>query len=172
MKTRLAWMLPFLISLFSTAAIAQGGHAHHHGVGQLGIVLDQDQLTVVLEVPQYDLVGFERAPANAREQLTVQAALEKLNAPEKLFVPTAAAQCQAVEKKIEAPLLGPGKPQDGHGDVAARYVFRCAKPEALKEVKVQVMAAFKRVRSLTVSFAGPKGQKAGKLDARNSLFSW
>jgi hypothetical protein len=172
MKSLLFRVIPIVFALFSSSAIAQGAHAHHHGVGQLGIVLDQDQLSVVLEVPQYDLVGFERAPASAREQLTVQAALEKLNAPEKLFAPSAAAQCQAVEKKIEAPLLAANKPQDGHGDVAARYVFRCAKPEALKDLTVQVMAAFKRVRSLNVSFAGPKGQKAGKLDARNTRFAW
>lgn len=172
MKTIRNLLLPVSLALFSSAALAHGAHAHKHGAGQLGIVIENDQLVVLLELPQHDLVGFERAPANAREQLAVQAALEKLKAPEKLFSLTAAAQCQPVDTRIDAPLLAGGKPQGGHGDVEARYVFRCARPEALNELGVQVMETFKRVRSLNVSFAGPKGQKAGKLDARNTRFGW
>jgi hypothetical protein len=163
-------VLLFPLLLCPTLALAQ--HAHSHGVGRLDVVVEKNQLILALEIPQHDLVGFERAPKNAREQLTVQAALEKLKDPARLFVPTAAAQCVAGEPKIDAPLLAGAKAVDGHGDVEARYVYDCAKPEALNDVQVKVMNEFKRVRSLTLSFAGPKGQKAGKVDARNPAFAW
>lgn len=161
-----------LVALLPALALAHKDHAHSHGVGQLGIVVEGDQLTLLLEVPQHDLVGFERAPRNAREQLTVQAALEKLKTPAKLFTPTAAAQCVPSEQKIDAPLLEGAKGHHGHGDVEVRYVYRCAQPAALADLKATLSAEFPRVRSLNVSFAGPKGQKGGKLDAKNPVFAW
>lgn len=165
--------LPLILAaLLPALALAHKDHAHSHGVGQLGIVVEGDQLTLLLEVPQHDLVGFERAPKSAREQVTVQAALEKLKTPAKLFTPTAAAQCQPGEAKIDAPLLEGAKGNHGHGDVEVRYVYRCAQPAALTNLKSSVSAEFPRARSLNVSFAGPKGQKAGKLDAKNPLFAW
>lgn len=165
-------ILSFLCFAFlSSAAFAQHHH-HSHGVGQLGIVIEQDRLTLELEIPQHDLVGFERAPKTAREQVTVQAVLEKLGQPERLFTPAAAAQCALAEKAIEAPLLKGDQATGGHGDVEARYVYRCASPAALNELRTKLLKEFPRVRSLTVSFAGPKGQKAGKLDGKNPVFAW
>ena len=160
----------FCLAAVSSVVFAQ--HHHAHGVGQLGIVVEQDRLTLELEIPQHDLVGFERAPKTAREQVTVQAVLEKLGQPERLFTPAATAQCALAEKTVEAPLLKGGQAAGGHGDVEARYVYRCASPAALNELRTNVLKEFPRVRSLTVSFAGPKGQKAGKLDSKNPVFTW
>lgn len=154
--------------LAASSAFAQ----HSHGVGQLGIVVEQGQLTLLLEIPQHDLVGFERAAKTAREQVTVQATLAKLDQPERLFAPAAAGQCMLAEKNVVAPLLTGGQAAGGHGDVEARYVYRCASPAALNEVKTNVFKEFPRVRSLTVSFAGPQGQKAGRLDGKNPVFAW
>ena len=161
-----------LLALLPALAFAHKNHAHNHGVGQLGIVVEGEQLTLLLETPQHDIVGFERAPKTAREQVTVQAALEKLKTPGKLFAPTAAAQCVVVDQNVDAPLLVGDKGQSGHGDIEARYVYRCAQPAALTDLKATVSAEFPRVRSLAVSFAGPKGQKAGKVDAKNPVFAW
>jgi len=161
-----------LIALLPALAFAHKQQAHTHGAGQLGIVVEGEQLTLLLELPQHDVVGFERAPKSAREQVTVQAALEKLRNPAKLFAPTAAAQCELADHKIDAPLLEGAKGHHGHGDVEVRYVYRCAQLAALTDLKATVSAEFPRVRSLNVSFAGPKGQKAGKLDAKNPVFAW
>lgn len=158
------------LALAASGAVAQ--HQHSHGIGQLGIVVEQEQLSLSLEIPQHDLVGFERAPKTAREQLTVQAVLEKLAQPERLFTPATAGQCVLTAKTTAAPLLTGAKGGAGHGDVEARYVYRCARPAALNEVAANLFKEFPRLRSLNVSFAGPKGQKAGKLDARNPGFAW
>jgi hypothetical protein len=161
-----------LLALLPVLAFAHKNHAHNHGVGQLGIVVEGEQLTLLLEVPQHDIVGFERAAKTAREQVTVQAALEKLKTPSKLFAPTAAAQCEVLEQKIDAPLLEGAKGQQGHGDIEARYVYRCAQPAALVDLKSMVSTEFPRLRTLNVSFSGPQGQKAGKVDAKNASFRW
>lgn len=161
-----------LLALLPAMAFAHKNHAHNHGVGQLGIVLEGEQLTLLLETPQHDIVGFERAPKTAREQVTVQAALEKLKTPGKLFAPTAAAQCVVVDQNVDAPLLAGDKGHDGHGDIEVRYVYRCAQPAALVDLKSMVSAEFPRLRALNVSFSGPQGQKAGKIDAKNASFRW
>lgn len=161
-----------LLALFAGLAAAHEQHAHQHGVGQLGIVVEGEQLTLLLEAPQHDLVGFERAAKSAREQLTVQAALEKLRSPARLFAPTAAAQCTPAEQRIDAPLLEGKGGSTGHGDVEARYVYRCVNPLALDSLRVSVGEEFPRLRTLEVSFSGPKGQKAGRVDTRHPLFSW
>jgi hypothetical protein len=160
-----------LLALLAGQAAAHEQHAHQHGLGQLGIVVEGAQLTLLLEAPQHDLIGFERAARSAREQLAAQAALEKLRSPARLFVPTEAAQCALSEQKIDAPLLE-GQGGDGHGDIEARYVYLCANPLALDDLRVQVGEAFPRLRALDVSFAGPKGQKAGRVDIRQPVFSW
>ncbi len=161
-----------LLVLLAGPASAHEQHAHQHGLGQLGIVVEGAQLTLLLEAPQHDLVGFERAAQSPREQLAAQAALEKLRSPARLFVPTEAAQCTLSEQKIDAPLLEGQGGSDGHGDIEARYVYLCADPLALDGLRVQLSEAFPRLRALDVSFAGPKGQKAGRVDIRQPVFSW
>lgn len=162
-----------LLALLALPAAAQHAqHAHQHGVGRLDIALEGETLSLMLEMPQHDLVGFERAPRNAREQATAQAALERLNTPERLFAPTAAAGCRVQEKSVEAPLLDGASSADGHGDVDAAYIFQCTTPAALKDVRVLLIDAFPGLRTLNVSFAGPRGQKAGRLDAGNPVFAW
>ena len=154
------------LALWLVLSPAYGQHAHSHGAGRIGVVVENDQLTIMLEIPQHDLVGFERAPRNDSEQGAVQTAMDKLDAPERLFVPSAAAQCKVADKKIDAPLLSGRKSQDGHGDVTARYVYRCARPGSLSDLEIR------RVHTLAVSFSGSKGQKAGKIDPKNTVFSW
>lgn len=163
-------LVALCLAIVSSAALAQ--HHHAHGIGQLGIAVEQDRLTVSLEIPQHDLVGFERAPKTAREQVTVQAVLEKLGQPERLFAPAGAGQCVLLEQAVEAPLLTGGQASGGHGDVTARYVYRCASPATLNALQTSVLKEFPRLRMLNVSFAGPKGQKAGKLDGKNPRFAW
>jgi hypothetical protein len=96
----------------------------------------------------------------------------KLKQVGQVLMPSAAAQCTSTGVELESPVLG-GKPEaGGHNDLDARYTWRCAKPEALRDVAVGLFADFPRLRRIAVEFAGPQGQRAGRLDARNSRFNW
>ncbi|MDR1969316.1 MAG: DUF2796 domain-containing protein [Burkholderiaceae bacterium] len=72
------------LALLAAPAFAQ--HAHNHGVGQLGIVVEGELLTLPLDIPQHDLVGFERPAQTAREQQAVQVVLDQLGQPARLGV--------------------------------------------------------------------------------------
>lgn len=167
-------MKHFIFSFFFglTVAIAQAAPAHVHGEARLEISIDREQLVVALESPLDNLLGFEHAPRNAAERQAIQAMAAKLKEAGKVLVPSAAAQCVSTGVELDSPVLS-GKPEPGsHNDLDARYTWRCAKPEALRDVATGLFADFPRLQRIVVEFAGPQGQRAGRLDARNPRFSW
>lgn len=167
-------MTHFIFGLFFglTVAIAQAAPAHVHGEARLEISVDGEQLVIALESPLDSLLGFEHAPRNAGERQAVEGIAAKLKEVGKVLVPSAAAQCTSTGVKLESSVLG-GKPEPrGHNDLDARYTWRCAKPEALRDVATGLFGGFPRLQRIGVEFAGPQGQRAGRLDARNPRFNW
>ena len=155
-----------------TATFTQAAPAHVHGEARMEISVDREQLVVALEIPLESLLGFERAPRNASEKEAVQGMATKLKDAGKVLMPSAAAQCIATGVTLESPVLS-GKPEPGgHNDMDARYTWRCAKPEALREIATGLFGDFSKLRLISVEFAGPQGQRAGRLDAQNPRFSW
>ena len=71
--------------------------AHEHGVGQLNIAFDGQQIAMELHVPGADIVGFEYAAENAQDRSAVDTAVATLANPLKLFALTDAAGCSVVQ---------------------------------------------------------------------------
>jgi hypothetical protein len=164
--------LIFSLFLGLNLSISQAAPAHVHGQARLEISVDREQLVITLESPLDSLLGFEHAPRNASERQAVQGMAAKLKQADKILMPSAAALCESTSVKINSSVLG-GKPEPGgHNDLDARYTWRCAKPEALRDVATGLFIEFLRMRLITVEFVGPQGQRAGRLDARNPRFNW
>lgn len=106
--------LPVL--LLSAQADATGGKAHQHGVGQLNIAVQGDHLSIELEAPANDIVGFEYAPRTAAEKQATRDATAKLRDSAALFVFPPAAECRLKEAEIEAPHAGGHDGHDKHQD--------------------------------------------------------
>ena len=164
----------FIFGLFFglTVAIAQAAPAHVHGEARLEISVDREQLVVTLESPLDSLLGFEHAPRNAGEREAVQGMAAKLKQASQAFAPSAAALCKSISVELNSPVLGGNAGSAGHNDLDARYTWQCAKPEALRDIVTGLFADFLRLQRITVEFAGPQGQRAGRLDARNPRFNW
>lgn len=167
-------MKHFIFGLFFglTVAFVQAAPAHVHGEARLEISVDREQLVIALESPLDSLLGFEHGPRNAGERQAVQAMAAKLKEAGKVLVPSPAAQCLSTGVELDSPVLGGKSEPGGHNDLDARYTWRCAKPEALRDVTTGLFADFPRLQRVTVEFAGPQGQRAARLDARNPRFSW
>lgn len=167
-------MKNFVFGLFFglTVAFVQAAPKHVHGEARLEISIDGEQLVIALESPLDDLLGFEHAPRNAAERQAVQAMAAKLKQASQIFVLSAAAQCVSTGVEVESPVLGGKSELGGHNDLDARYTWRCAKPEALRDVATGLFADFPKLRRIAVEFAGPQGQRAGWLDARHPRFRW
>ncbi|MGR3802509.1 MAG: zinc uptake protein ZrgA [Marinibacterium profundimaris] len=86
--------------------------AHEHGVGQLGIAIEDDSIAMELRAPGADIVGFEHAAESDEDRALVTAALAALEQPLTLFEMPQAAGCTLVEAHAEL-VLGE---HDDHDD--------------------------------------------------------
>lgn len=155
--------------------------AHVHGAATLAVAIDGGTLTLLLESPTDSLVGFEQAPRTARERAAVTKMKQTLERPAALFVPTPAAACKSAGVKLESTLFEPGHSHHdpgaheyagGHADLDGEFVFRCARPDALRDLEVRLFDAFPRLKKLKVEIAGPRGQTAAQLTPRQRKASW
>jgi hypothetical protein len=155
-------------ALFLAASAVQAQHKHVHGEGRLDAAIDKDTITLELELPLDAAVGFERAPKNDKEKAALAAVEKTLNDAAALWLPTPAANCAVQSVEVGMPTFD----GDGHADVDARYVFRCASPAALKSVETTVFKQFKRLYRLETQRAGPVGQGAQRLTPKKPILSW
>lgn len=165
-------LLIFSLFFGVSAAIAEATPAHVHGQARLEISVDREQLIITLQSPLESLLGFEHAPHNTADRQAVQAMAEKLKEADKVLMPSAAALCLSTSVEINSPILGGKLEPTSHNKLDVRYTWRCAKPEALRDVATGLFIDFLRLRLITVEFAGPQGQRAGRLDARNPRINW
>ena len=159
-----------LLLALSFNAHAAGGH--NHGVGNLDVSVEGEQLTLNLELPLDSAVGFERAPKNDKEHSALADAERLLKDATALFVPTPAAGCAIASVTVEVPYTGKPSEGDGHADIDARYVFRCASPAVLKSVETGLFKQLKRLYRIEARRTTPSGQGAARLSAKQAVIAW
>ncbi|MEO1314409.1 MAG: DUF2796 domain-containing protein [Pseudomonadota bacterium] len=87
--------------------------AHVHGVGQLDIAFDGEQIAMAFRAPGADIVGFEYEAESAEDRAAIDAAVATLARPLDLFVLHEAAGCSVVQASAE---LESEEDHDDHGD--------------------------------------------------------
>ncbi|MDR2261659.1 MAG: DUF2796 domain-containing protein [Azoarcus sp.] len=187
---------------FAFIGVVHAALPHVHGEAHLEITLEDKRLVMTLEAPLEVALGFERAPDTAEEKQKAAALTEQLRHPEQLFALDPAAQCVFAETGIESPVLAAKRAghvheehahearahrnphedhehaghahqaEETHHDLRAHFQATCQKPEVLHGVDIMLFKVFPRLSRLHAVFAGPKGQRAGELDARHPRFSW
>jgi hypothetical protein len=170
--------------LFATLMVllppAHAQHKHVHGEGGLDIAIEDNRISLVLELPLDAAVGFEHAPKNDKEKAALAASSKTLNDVATLFVPTPAANCSVQSAQVQVPFTG-GDDKHGHhahegeshhADIEANYVFRCANPAALKGIETTIFKHFKRLYRLEVQRTGPTGQGAARLTPKKPVLNW
>lgn len=152
--------------LFIASGLQAAEHAHVHGVASLNITVDGNHIVFDLESPLDSFLGFEHAPANAKQRQAASDLRTRLNKSADLFVPNNEAGCIPGTVTLESAALQiNAKPaKDGHGDLDASFSFVCANPAALREADIRLFAAFPRLKSLKVGIVSSKGQRSLKLD--------
>lgn len=181
---------PFLPALLLGAAVASFGlcrdpalaaDAHAHGQARLTVALEGNALSLALESPLDNLLGFEHMPRTAKDKAAVDRMAKLLNQPGELFVPTPAAGCKAGAVKLESPVLE-AKPKAAakhghehereHADLDGEFTFTCAQPALLRGLEVKLFDAFPGLKRLDVEVATGKGQTAAKLDGKKRRIDW
>lgn len=156
--------LALALACTSGTALA-AGKAHEHGAMKLDVAIEGNKLTIVMEAPLDNLLGFERAPRTDAERKAAADVLARLRSPDKgtpLFVMAAAAQCTLSKAEVTAAIIEPGAKavpkKDEHADLDAVYEFNCTQPGELRNVDVGLFDAYKRIQRIDVQVAGPKSQ--------------
>jgi len=157
-KTLALWLALAALPGIAVAA----GKAHEHGAARLDVAIEGTRVTLGLEAPLDNLLGFERAPRNAAEKQAADAAVATLKAADRLFKFDPAAGCALTGVTLASAALGLGdakaEPGDEHADIDAEFVFTCQDASQVAGIDVGLFDAFKRLQRLDVQVATARGQ--------------
>ena len=146
--------------------------SHVHGVSKMDLALDGNMLTLAMEVPLDNVLGFEHFPQTEKQHAALAGVLKTLKDASELFFPTAAAECKLESVRIADPFPDSKAKSEGHVDVDAEYVFRCAKPAALKSLETSLFKRFRRLQRIDVQRVTGKGQGAAKMSPQQPRITW
>ena len=148
--------------------------AHEHGRSTLNIAIEGARISLELEAPGADIVGFEHRAKTARQQAAVEKAKKQLLAPQALFKFHGAAGCAVVAASvdIEGGEHGHDQPRDkataqkkadaaderGHSHFRGQYAFTCTAPAGVTVLEFGYFQAFAGAQKLEVNVITPKGQ--------------
>lgn len=150
---------------------------HQHGHGTLNIAIEGARVSMELDVPGADIVGFEHAATTKAQLAAMDKAKAQLAAPLALFVFPAAAGCSVKEAnvKIEGSegskgdqksaevasgdkAHGKDDPAQQHSDFNADYALECTSIGALTSIEFPYFRMFSGAEELEVNVITPKGQ--------------
>ena len=185
MRTLAIFCLTSSIFFNTTSTFAHSHKAHVHGVAKLDIVIEGSRLSLHLDTPLMNLLGFEHTPSNNKERQAVQHMVRFLRDNSTSFIPTAAAQCHSVSIKLTSSLLDPillGENEmaaittysdsDGHSDLNGDFVFQCNQPIQLRDIEANLFHAFPNLQRIDVRMSTVQRQSAIRITPTASKITW
>jgi len=170
------WFIACLACLScATGAVAGGKHGHHHhhhehheehrqlsahehGSGNFNIAIEGKKVSMELESPGADIVGFEYEATTDEQKARIAKAKAKLKDIANVVALPAAAGCKLEAATVELETEGQDK-KTSHSEFRAHYQMTCAQPEKLAEITFPYFRNFKGAQKLAVRVVGPKSQK-------------
>lgn len=162
--------------LFLSSSFALAHEAHVHGVGKLDIALSGKTLSLHLDSPLVNLIGFEHAARSANDKQAAESMARTLRDAATVFVTTPSAECKPAEVKLTSAALAPVLPgnstrdntpapqdHDGHADLDADFTFECSHPERLTTIDVRLFDTFSGFHRIDVQLVTEKRQRAATL---------
>ncbi len=109
------FLIPMLaLAVFLATSLQASEPAHEHGVGQLSIAIEGNEVEIELVVPGADAVGFEHAARTDSERKAVVAAAEKLKEAKRLIRLTSGAHCHVEKTEVASALLDSDNDEHDH----------------------------------------------------------
>jgi Protein of unknown function (DUF2796) len=170
----LAFALPVAANLGLSPAAGQERQlgTHEHGRGMVSLVIEGSRVSLELEAPGADIVGFEHAARTARQKAALKQAKQRLLAPQALFKFPSAAGCVVAEAGVnfeagehdETEEKGAGadggkaEAEAGHANFHGQYAFNCKDPARITAIEFAYFQAFAGAQKLEVNVVTSKGQ--------------
>ena len=176
---------------------ARAADAHVHGIATIQVVVDARTVRIDLRSPAHDILGFEHAPASAREVARAAAARRQLL--QAFYRVPVAAGCRLASARALMPgdaeahdehgtaghaahdhaghdhdehAHGHGEEDGGtHGDVTATHVLNCRAPERMAAIDVHLFDSYPALTEVRVQFAtaAAQGERRTTAQARRAL---
>jgi Protein of unknown function (DUF2796) len=170
-------MMSMTVLVAALALLSQPGSAeehrqlgaHVHGHGRLNIAIEGKKISMELEAPGADIVGFEHEPSTPDQKAAVAEGRAKLADALALFSPSAQAGCELEHVKVSVEAEhenGHGKEpakEDGehhHSEFHADYSLQCRSLSRLTSMTFDYFKFFPGAQELDVTVIGPKGQSS------------
>ncbi len=174
-----------VLAFAAVSALAEEEHrqlgAHVHGHGRLNMAIEGKKLSMELEVPGADIVGFEHEPSTPEQKAAIVEAKVKLANALALFIPPEKAGCELEQVKVsteaghehehenehehehEDHAASAGHEEEAehhHSEFHAEYSVTCASPSRLTSMTFEYFNVFAGAQELDISVITPKGQKS------------
>lgn len=134
------------LGLCATSVEADGIGKHVHGAVTFNVAVEGNVLSIEIDAPAINVLGFEKSPRNDVERQAVAAIDAWLSSGREIAAVPRAAGCRLQSVTYETPKLG-----SGHADYRPRYAFRCENPGALEWVELWALRRFKEVEKAQVN---------------------
>lgn len=185
--TRIAatlWIASLLLAAGGAANAQQ--QAHTHGRIALDVAVTAQSITLEMEAPLDNFLGFERAPRTDAERRQVAAMVARLKAADTLFIPDPKAGCTLSQVKLDSAVLAigdsaapapaaaakAGKDTVEHADIDIAITFTCTKAGEARFIDVKLFDAFKAVKAIDAQVASGQGQFKRSLSRNASTLRW
>ncbi len=157
---------------------------HVHGHGRLNIAIEGKTVSMELEVPGMDIVGFEHEPSTADQKAALENAKAELSKGLKYFTPASTAGCalksadvktqpeheDADEHEHEHEDHGAAGHEEAghhHSEFHVLYTLECSSPSRLTSMTFGYFKQFAGAQELDIAVIGPKGQSSYEVKRDN-----
>ena len=185
-------ILILILVTCSLGASAAAQSTHVHGQGQVGMAIDQNLISMTLESPGADIVGFEHEARTAEEKTAVTEALKQLSDPMFVIQLPANASCKVVQASSEVTSENGDEghadheehtdhdehedhedhadhENEAHGSFIAEYQLECATIAAIDSIKFVYFDHFRNAQSLIVVLIDKNGQHRHEISRDNPI---
>ena len=160
--------------------------AHVHGSGKMTLVAMDNQLMIEMEIPGFDIVGFEHQPSTDEQKQRVKTAIALLESSESNISFPADANCKPdgtgkVETALDTDEHHEKEHHDDHHthheDVSEHsefhiiYNFTCEDMSELTYVEVLSFGQFANMEKLTAQAATESGQFSATITSDSTRFN-
>lgn len=186
-------LLLSVVALFTATmtadASAQSRHgAHTHGEGTLNAIRDRGTMSITINLPGADVVGFEHEAESETDIRTVRDALAILGDVSRVLAVPGAADCTVQSAGATTNLLHnegnhgheradkhahehEKEDRGGHGGFEAHYELNCGSPDALENIVIKLFSIFPSLHKIEAVMVSGTEQRAKKLTVDDNTIS-
>jgi hypothetical protein len=177
----------FLVVAYPAAFADHRQHgAHVHGVGELLVVLEGDQLEMSFRIPAMDLIGFEHVARTDEQRAAIQKTKAFLRKGDQLFELTGSPECElhrssalfaltthdhgehhdeAKESASGASDQGQDEGGSDHAEFHVKHKYRCTRPQALESIVFKIFEKYDGIDKVNAAYVLSGGQASKTLTA-------